>query len=159
MIKQGEKEGKLSFFKKVADYFKKNPIMLATAIATVIVVIVGVVLGIHLVSKGAENVENTGEVIEGVYVMNLSAEGGNSSKYAFSGNSVINTYSSNGETVTVEYTYVIAIEKGEKVIKLTKNDNQGKELTTTHSFEKGKLGDLPFISINDAFYYLVSDAE
>ena len=63
-----------------------------------------------------ENVENTGETFDGTYMWSLG-EGG-SSTYTFEGNKVTNRYYTTHENV-IEYTYVIAIEDGVKVIQLT----------------------------------------
>lgn len=89
---------------------------------------------------------DTGEVIDGTYSMSLEV---GSSKYIFDGNKVTNIF---GDT-TIEYTYVIAVENGVKVIKLTTVDKEGNSKTTTHEFETGSWNGKPLIRINGEIYY------
>lgn len=91
-----------------------------------------------------------GIVLSGTYAGDI---GVGSSEYTFDGNKATNTFVVNGEKKTIEYTYVIAVEGGVQVIKLTSTDADGAAETSTHKFEKGKFGEKPIILINDVMYY------
>ena len=103
--------------------------------------------------NGSTDTPDTGKILSGTYSLDIANAG--SSRYVFDGNKVTNVY--NG--ITVEYTYVIAVENGAEVIKLTTTDQNGAQKTTTHEFYEGKMGDKAFISINDSYYYLQESAE
>lgn len=138
------KADRLAFFKN-----KQNLVIVAVVVFVLLLAVVPILIQV-ISDNGDDQVKDnpdTGEVISGTYSMELQNAG--ASEYIFDGNKVTNVYNGN----TIEYTYVIAIENGVKVIKLTTVDDDGNQKTTTHEFERGKSGDTPIILINDVIYY------
>ena len=134
------------------DFFKNKQTLVITSVVIFVLLLAVIPIAIQLITDkdGETNLDNpdTGEIIAGTYSMELQNAG--SSEYTFDGNKVTNVY--NG--TTIEYTYVIAIENGVKVLKLTTVDEEVGSKTTTHEFETGKFGETPIIIINDSIYYL-----
>ncbi len=131
---------KVGFFERVKGAFaafyanKKLFITVIVCVAVLLAVGVGVLITV-LNDETRGDTPNTGEILEGSYYMGTSVDAfSGSSVYTFDGNKVTNTYTVGAETTTVEYRYVIAIEKGEKVIKLTHTPEGGTPVTTTHAF-------------------------
>ena len=89
-------------------------------ILKLISIVASVIMITALVACGHEpvNVEDTGELISGKYVWTL---GDGSSSYTFDTEEklVVNEYLDN----RIEYSYVIAIENDEKIIRLTNLEN------------------------------------
>ena len=140
---------------KFSAFFAKNKnAVIIVAIVVFVFLLALVPILINEISEKNDNVvpdnPDTGTLLSGTYVSDL---GVGSSKYVFDGNKVTNTYLVNGETTTIEYTYVIAIEGGVKVIKLTTKTDDGASETTTHEFEQGVF-EVPCIWINGAMYLL-----
>ena len=110
------------------------------SVAVLLAVGVGVLIAV-LTDETYGDTPNTGETLDQTYYMGVEAGAfaGNSS-YAFSDdNKVVVTYDTDGNPVVNEYQYVIAIEGGKKVIKLTRTNESGTLETTTHEYEKGTL--------------------
>ena len=132
--------------------FKNKQALIIISVVVFVFLLAVVPILINVFSDTDDNVvadtPDTGEVLSGKYSMSLGSTG--SSTYTFDGDKVTNVYND----TTIEYTYVLAVENGEKVIKLTTTDEDGKSQTTTHSFETGKFGDTPIIRINGEIYYL-----
>ena len=132
----------------------KNTLIIAVIVIALIVAIVPIaIIGCSKDDSASSDTQNTGEVLSGTYAIEIANAG--SSKYIFDGDKVTNIYND----TTVEYTYVIAIEDGVRVIKLTTLDEDGEKKTTTHEFYEGSMGDRAFISINDSYYYLVENEQ
>ena len=132
----------------------KNTLIIAVIVIALIVAIVPIaIIGCSKDDPASSDTQNTGEVLSGTYAIEIANAG--SSKYIFDGDKVTNIYND----TTVEYTYVIAIEDGVRVIKLTTLDEDGEKKTTTHEFYEGSMGDRAFISINDSYYYLVENEQ
>ena len=161
-INEEKSEEKVSFFSKFKAAFaafyanKKLFITVTVCLAVLLAVGAGVLITV-LTDESNGDTPNTGEIIEGTYSM--SAEAGAfaaGSTWAFDGNFVTNTYNDGEQQVTVNYQYVIAIEKGEKVIKLTTTPEGGSPVTTTHLFETGSITKdgvtRPIIFINGVQY-------
>ena len=138
---------------------EKRKILIAATIAAAVIVLALIPIIITLVTKGDSptNNPNTGKTLEGTYSMSTaSGTYSGSSSYTFDGNKVTNTYFDGEDTVTVEYTYVIAIENDIEVIKLTPatEENakaQSYEFYTGTQEIDGALRE--FLSINETFYY------
>ncbi len=138
---------------------EKKKIKVAAVIAAAVIVLALIPIIITLATKNdtPENNPDTGETFFGIYSMNASSGSySGSSTYSFDENNVTNTYFNGEKTVTVEYTYVIAIENGERVIRLTpKGESDSK--TVSYGFYTGteeRGGVLrEFISINEVYYY------
>ena len=152
----GEKSG--------SAFLKNNNLILTSVIifALLLVLIPVILQGCATGSGGNNGVNNdsgltdtpdTGKIISGTYSLDIANAG--SSRYVFDGNKVTNVYND----ITVEYTYVIAVENGIQVIKFTATDESGAQKTTTHEFYEGSMGEKKFISINDSYYYLQESAE
>ena len=105
------------------------------SVAVLLAVGVGVLIAV-LTDETYGDTPNTGETLSDTYSLGMSADVFSaSSKWEFSDdNTVVNTYNDGEETVTVSYRYIIAIENGQKVIKLTHTPEGGEPITTTHSF-------------------------
>ena len=131
----------------------KNVVIIAVVVFVFLLAFVPIMITVISDKDGGDAIDNpdTGIVLSGTYSENV---GVGSSKYTFNENNVTNVYVVNGEEKTIDYTYVIAIEDGVKVIKLTTVGEDGIEETTTHEFEQGKFGDTPIILINNVMYYL-----
>lgn len=132
-------------------FLKNKQNLLIVAVVVFVLLLAVVPILIHVINDnddGLSDTPNTGETISGTYSMELQNAG--ASEYIFDGNKVTNIYNGN----TVEYTYVLAIENGVKVIKLTTMGEGGELKTTTHEFKTGKFGETPIIIINDSIYYL-----
>ena len=129
---------------------KQNVIIVSVVVFVLLLAVVPIV--INVIKDKDDDVildtPDTGKLIEGTYSMELENAG--ASEYIFDGNKVTNIYNGN----TIEYTYVLAIENGVEVIKLTTVDEDGATKTTTHEFKTGKFGDRPIIMINGQIYYL-----
>ena len=97
---------------------------------------------------GPQNVDNTGDIIEGKYQWSLGSSVG-ASTYTFDGNKVTNEYYTDGK-VTIEYTYVIAVENGVTVIRLT---DLSTNKTSSYTFYKGD----GYVEISDQRYDLVKE--
>lgn len=137
----------------MSNFLKNRNAVIIVAVVVFVFLLAFVPIMINVLSKddAVSDTPDTGEVLSGTYVSDV---GVGSSKYVFDGKKVTNTYVVNGETTTIEYNYVIAVENGEKVIKLTTVNDDGVEETKTHTFEKGSWNDTPCIFINDAMYFL-----
>ena len=159
-----EKKNENTTEQTLLQKIKNNQLFIPFIFAGVVLLLVLVPIIINIATaeppaKEPENIADTGLVIEGSYGINPSAGAfSGSSTYKFDGNTVTNTYTDEGEIVTIVYTYVVAIENDVRVIKLTTKDEDGKDVTTTHEFMTGKYNDTPFISINDVYYYLIDEA-
>ena len=139
-----------------------NRVKIAIIITVVALVLVGAAVALTLIlthepdpEPGPEDTPNTGETLDGTYGINPETQGfASSSTWTFKGNKVTNVYyTTEAGEVTIEYTYVIAIEEGVKVIKLTTTDEDGNLKTTTHTFAEGTyLNGKPMVIINDVWY-------
>ena len=141
-----EGECKVSFFEKIKETFKTfySNKKLFWLVVICALVVVGVGVGVLITVLGDDTVKdtpNTGETLNQTYSMGVEAGlFAGSSSYAFSDdNKVVVTYATDGNPVVNEYQYVIAIEGGKKVIKLTRTNESGTLETTTHEYEKGTL--------------------
>lgn len=105
------------------------------SVAVLLAVGVGVLIAV-LTDETYGDTPNTGETLTETYSLGMSADAFSaSSSWAFSDdNRVVNTFNDGTETVTISYRYVIAIENGQKVIKLTHTPEGGDPVTTTHTF-------------------------
>ena len=133
--------------------------MVAVAIIVLLLALIPILISqINSDNKADELIDtpDAGKILSGTYSISDGSVGYfGTSKYEFDGKNVKNTYTSNGETFVIDYTYVIAVENGAYVIKLTTTDENGESKTTTHDFYEGTdWRGLKFISINDAYYYL-----
>ena len=93
------------------------------------------------------DVPDTGDRLTGKYEWSLGSAVG-SSTYTFNGNRVVNEYWYDSEQVVIEYTYVIAIDGGVEVIRLTDISNGQ---TAEYEFAKGD----GYIEISGQRYELV----
>ena len=140
---------------------KKILIPVIVCIVVLLAVGIGVLITV-LTDDTTGDTPDTGETFDQTYYMSTQADAfAGSSSWAFTkDHKVVNTYVVEGKTTVIEYEYVIAIEGGNKVIKLTRVDENGALKTTTHSFATGtweKTVDgekvvYEMISINDAWY-------
>lgn len=139
----------------------KRILIIVIALATALLLVGAGFLIDHLLEVDEpQNVADTGETLDGEYSLSMSAGAfATSASYSFDGRKVTEKYydTSTREIVTKEYTYVIAIVNGEKVIKLTPADGSG--TTTSHGFYTGTFNGKPFISINEEKYFKVEEAE
>ena len=105
------------------------------SVAVLLAVGVGVLIAV-LTDETYGDTPNTGETLTETYSLGMSADAFSaSSSWAFSDdNRVVNTFNDGTETVTISYRYVIAIENGQKVIKLTHTPEGGDPVTKTHTF-------------------------
>jgi len=129
---------------------KQNVIIVSVVVFVLLLAVVPIVINV-ITNKDDDviiDTPDTGKLIEGTYSMELENAG--ASEYIFDGNKVTNVY--NGKTI--KYTYVLAIENGVEVIKLTTVDEDGATKTTTHEFQTGKFQGRPIIMINGQIYYL-----
>ena len=135
----------------------KNALIIAAVVVFVFLLALIPIL-INVVSdknEGAMNNPDTGLRLSGTYaISDGSVSYAGTSEYTFDGDKVTNVYVAGGEKVTVEYTYVIAVENGVDVIKLTTVSEDGTSKTTTHEFSTGKFGETPIIMINGQIYKL-----
>ena len=95
-----------------------------------------------------ENVDDTGHRLTGKYQWSLGSYVG-ASTYTFDGDRVTNEYYTDEKQV-IEYTYVIAVEGGQQVIRLTDLSN-GK--TATYEFGYGS----DYVEISGQRYDLVEE--
>ena len=161
--------------KKTIDDKHKN-LIIAISVALIILILVAIPTIIVLLNDDGgstddpigdgignddidpDNYTDTDEIITGTYSLNINGSGvAGSAAYAFNGNTVIHTYTDDGELITVEYTYVIAKNgRGDKIIKFTE---VGTDEMKYHDFYDGVYIDkTPFISINESWYYLQSES-
>jgi hypothetical protein len=115
------------------SFEKKKSIILVSVIVGVLLLALIPILIVTLMPKDGDNdTPNTGESFIGAYYLDF---GVGSDCYIFSeGNKLVNKSFVEDEEKSSSYSYVIAIEDGKKVIKLT-DDATGE--VTTHSFEVG----------------------
>ncbi len=135
---------------------KRLLIIVISLLTALLLVGAGFLIDHLLEVTGPENVADTGETIDGEYSLSMSAGAfATNASYSFEGRKVTEKYydTAKSEIVTAEYTYVISIVNGEKVIKLT--DSAGN--TTSHGFYTGSFNGKPFISINEEKYYRVQE--
>ena len=92
---------------------------------------------------------DTGDRLSGTYEWTLGSSVG-SSTYTFNGNRVVNEYWYDSEQIVIEYTYVIAIDGGAEVIRLT---DLSTGQTAEYDFAKGN----GYIEISGQRYDLVEE--
>ena len=167
---QNNQEKKILVLEKI----KKNPVLIAVCVAVVALIVAIIPIIIHLADEKEppKNQDDIGITLSGSYSMSVESDMfAASSVYTFDGSGGSRTYVDDGELIVEDFTYVIALENGEKVIKFTFTDADGMTETTTHSFMEGTFVDnehtssdgqpieKKFISINDVYYYLEETAE
>jgi len=112
---------------------KKIAIIVSVVLAALLLALIPII--ITSLNQGGDNygdTDDTGETFSGTYTMNL---GVGSDSYTFvEGRKVVST-SFIDEEVTKTYSYAIAVENGQKLLKLT--DDAGE--VTAHTFEVGSM--------------------
>lgn len=116
---------------------KKVIIIVSAVVVALLVALIPIIIMLSTPESPSVDTPDTGETFEGVYTLNMANSGASAvSSYDFKeGGKVTVTYNvGNGDVVT-DYTYKIAIENGNKVIKLTPTDGG---VVETLSFSYGK---------------------
>ena len=122
---------------------KKIIIIIACILAAIALCAVIIVIAVN--SVGGKT------VLEGEFVMSVSADRELSSVYKFEGERVSCTYTEGNELITTEYTYKITKAGEGRVITLTDIET-GVKKTLSFS-EMKKDGELDAVIINNAIYY------
>lgn len=125
----------MSDIKKILN--KKVIIIVSAVVVALLVALIPIIIMLTTPEPPTVDTPDTGETFEGVYTLNMAGSGATAvSSYEFKeGGKVTVTYNVGEGDVVTDYTYKIAVEDGNKVIKLTPADGG---MVETLSFAYGK---------------------